>query len=105
MHPPRRTLGVVVACVLAGTAAPALGQTLATRAQQQQASARPPVNLPAHPQGLTPPAKPPNAVDSAPTYQPQTGCAAKAMPGTVRLRALALATYGRGGTSPATPRA
>jgi peptidoglycan hydrolase-like protein with peptidoglycan-binding domain len=101
---PRRVLGVVVACVLVGTAAPALGQTSATRAQQQ-ASARPPVNLPANPHGLTPPAKLPDAVDPAPTYEPQTGCAAKAMPGTLRLRALALATYGRGGTSPATPRA
>ena len=37
-------------------------------------------------------------------YQPQLMCAAKARPGVVKLRALALATYGRGGTSPATPR-
>ena len=44
-------------------------------------------------------------VDGAAGYQPQLSCAAKAMPGIVKLRDLALDTYGRGGTSPATPRA
>jgi peptidoglycan hydrolase-like protein with peptidoglycan-binding domain len=98
---PCRALGVLLACALFG-AAPSTSPALAER---QQASVRPPVNLPAHPEGLTPPATLPATVDSAPAYQPQTGCAAKAMPGTLRLRELALATYGRGGTSPATPRA
>jgi peptidoglycan hydrolase-like protein with peptidoglycan-binding domain len=99
---PRRALGVLLACVLACLASPASGQAAAS---QQRAAARPPVNLPANPQGLTPQATLPREIDPAPEYQPQTGCAAKAMPGIVRLRALALTTYGRGGSSPATPRA
>jgi peptidoglycan hydrolase-like protein with peptidoglycan-binding domain len=100
---PRRALGVVLACALASLAAPAEGNPIAR--EQQAAAARPPVKLPAHPEGLTPPAALPDDLDLAPAYQPQTGCAAKAMPGILRLRTLALATYGRGGTSPATPRA
>jgi peptidoglycan hydrolase-like protein with peptidoglycan-binding domain len=101
--PCRPAVGAVVACALAATAAaPAHGS--APSLDATRVAARPPVVLPAEPTGLTPPAKLSSAVDPAPTYQPQTGCAAKAMPGTVRLRALALATYGRGGTSPATPR-
>jgi hypothetical protein len=99
---PRRALGVVLACVLSGTAAPAAGHSVTSH---QRAAVRPPVNLPTNPQGLTPPATLPVDLDPAPEYQPQTGCAAKAMPGIVRLRALALATYGRGGDSPAKPRA
>jgi peptidoglycan hydrolase-like protein with peptidoglycan-binding domain len=108
---PRRALGVVLVCalaVLAGAAAPAAGHEVGQRraaASPAAASARPPVSLPAHPQGLTSPATLPTAVDPTPEYQPQAGCAAKAMPGTLRLRDLALTTYGRGGTSPATPRA
>jgi peptidoglycan hydrolase-like protein with peptidoglycan-binding domain len=96
----RRALGVVLACLLAGMAAPAAGHSVAS----QRAAVRPPVNLPANPQGLTPPEPLPVDLDPAPEYQPQTDCAAKAMPGIVRLRALALATYGRGGDSLATPR-
>jgi peptidoglycan hydrolase-like protein with peptidoglycan-binding domain len=99
----RRALGVVLACVLAGAASPTVGQ--AAESAGKGSDARPPVSLPAHPDGLPPPARLPDDLDPAPTYEPQTGCAAKAMPGTIRLRALALATYGRGGTSPATPRA
>ncbi|HSS67825.1 MAG TPA: peptidoglycan-binding domain-containing protein [Nocardioidaceae bacterium] len=99
---PRRALGVVLACLLVGMAGPAQGHPAAA---EQQAAARPPVKLPANPQGLTPPKGLPSDLDPAPEYQPQTGCAAKAMPGILRLRTLALATYGRGGTSPATPRA
>jgi peptidoglycan hydrolase-like protein with peptidoglycan-binding domain len=102
--PRRRAIGALVAAVLAAmAAAPADGQSSSHR--DTSAAARPPVPLPAHPTGLTPPATLPKTLDPAPEYQPQTGCAAKAMPGTVRLRALALATYGRGGSSPATPRA
>jgi hypothetical protein len=117
---PRRVLGVMMVCFLAVLAAPSAGRAEVGRAGQlghaghsataqhagsKAAAPRPPVPLPANPNGLTPPATLPDAVDAAPTYQPQTGCAAKAMPGTARLRALALATYGRGGASPATPRA
>src|SRR4051812_3109170 len=99
----RRALGVALACALAGAAAPAASN--ASERAPRRDDARPPVTLPAHPNGLTPPARLPGDVDPAPTYEPQTGCAAKAMPGTVRPRALALASYGRGGASPATPRA
>ncbi len=65
----------------------------------------PPVLLPPHPDGLPAPQPLTGAVDAAAGYQPQLACLATAMPGTIKLRALALKTYGHGDSSPATPRA
>lgn len=65
----------------------------------------PPVTLPADPIGMRAPGPMGSAVDAPAPYQPQTMCAATARAGVVKLRALALSTYGRGGSSPATPRA
>lgn len=109
MNFPARRASALIACLgalligLPGAHAsadpgPAIPGAAATKAT-------PPVPLPAHPDGLPAPGDLGDDIDPAAGYQPQLGCAAKAMPGTVRLRALALKTYGRGGTSPATPRA
>jgi peptidoglycan hydrolase-like protein with peptidoglycan-binding domain len=96
------------------TAACALTLTLAVPTTSSQATgsgprapeitavtAKPPVTLPADPTGLPAPAHLPTAVDDPAGYQPQTACLARPLPGIVKLRALALETYGRGGTSPA----
>ena len=63
-----------------------------------------PVAFPADPQGLPAPTEPGREIDPSASYSGQLACAATALPGVVKLRALALSTYGRGGTSPATPR-
>jgi peptidoglycan hydrolase-like protein with peptidoglycan-binding domain len=102
---PRRTLlaAVCAAAVLVPAAAgpaPASPQPFGRSA----VAAKPPVTMPAHPTGLPGSDPLPTEIDAAPGYQPQTSCASAAMPGVVKLRALALATYQRGGTSPATPR-
>jgi hypothetical protein len=103
---PRRTL-VTAACALAlmtaGSASTAAVSYEGGTARAA-ASAAPPVRLPPDPKGLPAPRKLPKVVDDAAGYQPQIACVAKPMIGVVKLRALALATYGRGGTSPAAPR-
>lgn len=64
-------------------------------------AASPPVPMPANPQGMPAPTRPGNALDAFAGYQGQSACASTPSPGIVQLRALALQTYARGGTSPA----
>jgi peptidoglycan hydrolase-like protein with peptidoglycan-binding domain len=100
---PRRLL-VAVAC-LGTVLAIATGSTATALADQPAAGLGPPVRLPAHPHGLPLPTDLPKEVDPAAGYQPQQACLAKPMPGVVKLRALALQTYGLGGPSPDAARA
>jgi len=93
--PIRRTLGTAVCAV-------ALATLLGTPGSA--AKVDPPVKFPDRPSGLQGPVDPGTTVDPLAGYQPQLACADRALPGVRKLRKLALATYGRGGTSPATPR-
>ncbi len=79
------------------TASPAALAALAALAD----AASPPVPMPAQPQGMPAPTRPGEALDEFAGYQGQSACAATPSPGIVQLRALALKTYARGGTSPA----
>ena len=102
----RSTLfGALTAAVLLGSTLLA-GQAQAGHGHQAPAlaQARPPVDMPRHPVGLAPSQPMGTAVDPPSTYAPQSACVARALPGTSALRRLTLATYGRGGSSPATPR-
>ncbi|MEP6665079.1 MAG: peptidoglycan-binding protein [Nocardioidaceae bacterium] len=63
-----------------------------------------PVSFPSNPRGLPAPTDWGTALDEPASYQGQSACVAVPSRGIVKLRALALSTYGRGGTSPATPR-
>ncbi len=86
------------------TTAPSLGQA-GPAGTQAYAAVRPPVAFPAHPQGLPRQGPWGGQLDNAAGYQPQQACVAAPTRGIVKLRALALRTYDRGGSSPATPRA
>ena len=111
-HPPlaSRLLVTGAAAVLAVTllpgssaqAAPGSARTTPTPAFAPLA---PPVAFPAHPRGLPRQTHWGKTVDDPAGYQPQQACVATPSRGIVKLRALALKTYGRGGSSPATPRA
>ena len=79
------------------------GSSLAT-VTRTMAAIRPPIPMPSNPQGLPAPTRWQDTVDDPAGYQPQQACVAAPSRGIVKLRALALATYERGGTSPATPR-
>jgi hypothetical protein len=68
-------------------------------------SLRPPVSFPAHPKGLPRQSSYRGKLDDPAGYQMQQACVSAPSRGVVKLRALALKTYGRGGSSPATPRA
>lgn len=65
----------------------------------------PPVAFPRHPGGLPRQSTYRAGLDDPAGYQMQQACVAAPSRGIVKLRALALKTYGRGGSSPATPRA
>ena len=65
----------------------------------------PPVALPSHPRGLPRQGTYRGELDDPAGYQMQQACAASPSRGIVKLRALALKTYGRGGSSSASPRA
>ena len=76
-----------------------------THADRERLDAAPPVRLPADPVGLRAPVPMGSVIDSPAGYQGQQACLLKATPGIVKLRALVLATYARGGFSSAGPRA
>ncbi|MFY9913991.1 MAG: peptidoglycan-binding domain-containing protein [Nocardioidaceae bacterium] len=65
----------------------------------------PPVSFPRHPKGMSSPRQWRGPLDDPAMYQMQQACVATPSRGIVKLRALALSTYHRGGSSPATPRA
>jgi len=94
--PIRRFLGTAVCAVMLAAALATPGS--ATR------KVDPPVKLPDRPTGLAAPVDPGPNLDPLAGYQPQLACADRALPGVRKLRKLTLATYGRGGTSPARPR-
>lgn len=68
-------------------------------------SMRPPVSFPRHPKGMAGPRRWHGPLDEPAGYQMQQACVAVPSRGIVKLRALALSTYHRGGSSSATPRA
>ena len=99
-----RLAALVAATLIAGLAA-----TGVTPARGHSASAgvpltADPVVFPADPRGLPAPGSWGQEIDPAASYSGQLACAATSLPGVVKLRALALSTYGRGGSSPAAPR-
>src|SRR5262245_54611487 len=98
------TLGLLPGAAAAATA-PVSAPTGGVAARAVAKEAAPPVVLPANPRGLKAPVKMGPDVDPPAGYQGQQACLVRAMPGIVRLRALVLATYGRGGDSSAAPRA
>jgi len=55
-----------------------------------------PLPFPRSPQGLPPPGPVGETLDAPPPWQPQLACAARPMPGLVKLQRLVLSTYGRG---------
>jgi peptidoglycan hydrolase-like protein with peptidoglycan-binding domain len=61
--------------------------------------------FPAHPRGLPRPRPWGHRIDDPAGYQAQQACVAAPSRGIVKLRALALKAYDRGGSSPASPRA
>ena len=99
-----RLLTLLIAIVLAGLAAAGADPARGHSVSAGFAPAAEPVPFPADPRGLPAPRTWGSQLDPAASYSGQLACAATALPGVVKLRALALATYGRGGTSPATPR-
>lgn len=104
--PLSRTLSVCAAAatlaVLTASAVSAAAPSPArASAAAVAAAASPPVPMPEHPQGMAAPTPPGNALDGFSGYQGQSACASTPSPGIVKLRALALETYARGGTSPA----
>ncbi len=110
--PVYRTSLAVAALVfaLAAAAFPAeAGPSTAVRAgvslAADGAAASPPVPMPRNPDGLPAPTNPGKQVDAFAGYQGQIACLTTPSVGLVRLRALALSTYGRGGSSPASTRA
>ncbi len=104
------TIGIAATLLLA--LAPAMSTALGTSGHQSGTTTyagskamSPPVSFPRHPKGMTSPRKWRGALDDPATYQMQQACVATPSRGIVKLRDLALATYHRGGSSPATPRA
>lgn len=91
------TVAILTASAVAAAVSPPTRGSAAALAE----AASPPVPMPAHPQGMAPPTRPGTAVDGFAGYQGQSACASTPSPGIVKLRALALETYARGGTSPA----
>jgi peptidoglycan hydrolase-like protein with peptidoglycan-binding domain len=110
----RRLLGVGLTAVLLTAVAPAvaasayaqpLSSTTTSAPRTVTASVRPPVTFPGHPRGLPAPKHWGSKLDDPAGYQMQQACVAAPSRGIVKLRSLALRTYDRGGSSPATPRA
>ncbi|MGH2895337.1 MAG: peptidoglycan-binding domain-containing protein, partial [Solirubrobacteraceae bacterium] len=85
----------------------ALTPTTAALAEPVAASPRSsrPVAFPKNPMGPKPPQRFGRAIDATPMYQAQNDCSSVALPGTRRLLALLIRTYGRGQGSSAAPRA
>ncbi len=112
--PGRGGVALAMLALAAGLSAPAAGSSASTTAATPAGAtataelalrgAAPPVHLPDHPQGLTPPGGIGRQIDPPASYQGQIACRTTAMRGVVRLRRLVLDTYGRGGTSSAAPR-
>jgi peptidoglycan hydrolase-like protein with peptidoglycan-binding domain len=97
--------GVVPLATLALLAGIVPATILTSSAAAAREGDDPPVVLPADPSGLTPPGDLGKRIDPPASYQGQASCAVRAMPGVVKLRRIVLETYGRGGSSPAQPRA
>jgi hypothetical protein len=109
-----RPLAAVVASAVLAVCVPAAATGLTQSGSPQRSdgasaaegtSRTGPVKFPAHPRGLPAPTTWDKALDESASYQGQSACVVAPSLGIVKLRALALQTYGRGGTSPATPRA
>ncbi len=103
------TIGVAATLLVAlapavSTAAGATGPH-ETTSGTTTSSLRPPVTFPRHPKGMAPPRQWRGPLDEPASYQMQQACVAVPSRGIVKLRALALSTYDRGGSSSATPRA
>ncbi len=87
-HPVRR--------LLARPVLSAAAMSLALLGAMAPAGAMQPVPFPDNPRGMQPPGAMGQTVDEQPDYEGQISCAAKALPGTVDLRAKLLSTYDRG---------
>ena len=118
-QPLRRVAAVCCAVVSVAVASAPLSPATATPATTERpieggvvtavtgpsADDSPPMPMPSDPDGLPAPVKYGDDIDRFASYQGQSACASAPSPGVVQLRALALKTYGRGGTSPAYTRA
>jgi len=99
---PLRSRLAIVALLGALLAVPMLTTGVqAQAARQLTGPTLAPLSFPADPDGLPAPARWGKELDPAAGYQPQLACTAKPSRGIVKLRRLALDTYGRGGLSPA----
>ncbi|MFY0409034.1 peptidoglycan-binding domain-containing protein [Solicola sp. PLA-1-18] len=89
----------ISAVLTIGVSLIALTGTLGASGAQAATAPTPP---PSSPKGLTAPVAQPAALDAVASYQPQVSCSPATLPGTAKLRSLALRTYGigrDGGTS------